>query len=56
MNGKDVNLLFDSGAGCSVVDIGSLEYIGLDDSIVRTQTNLRNASGDNMDVLELRRN
>ena len=45
MNGKDVNVMFGSGAGCSVIDIGSLEYI------VRTQTNLRNASGDSMDVL-----
>ena len=29
MNDKDVNVIFDTVTGCSVIDVGSLEYIGL---------------------------
>ena len=43
--------MFDTGAGRSVIDVGSLEYIGLVDAIKKTPDGLVNASGDSMEVL-----
>ena len=50
MNGKDVNSIFDSGAGCCVIDIGTLEELGLKHEITPNSNNLVNASGERMDI------
>ena len=50
MNGKEVNAILDSGAGCCVIDIGTLEELGLLDNIVSKSNHLVNASGERMDI------
>ena len=51
MNGTYVNAMLDSGAGCCIVDLGTLERIGLHNDIQRTSSLLINASGDKMDIM-----
>lgn len=51
LQNKDVNAVIDTGAGRSVIDIGSLEHIGLVDGVQKTKDGLVNASGDEMNVL-----
>ena len=46
-----MNATLDTGAGPSVIDIGSLEHIGLADKIKEAERGLINASGDSMKVL-----
>ena len=46
-----MNATLDTGAGPSVIDIGSLEHIGLVDEIKTADRGLINASGDSMNVL-----
>ena len=46
-----VNAILDSGAGCSVIDSGSLEEIGLKGKLHGCTTRLVNASGENMDII-----
>ena len=48
---KAVNATLDTGAGPSVIDIGSCEHIGLADAIKKPTSGLVNASGDSMDVI-----
>ena len=43
--------MLDSGAGCSIIDVGSLERIGMKDCIARGNNVLINASGHHMDIL-----
>ena len=54
MNNCQVNVTMDSGAGCSLIDYGSLEHIGLEKEI-RMQKDEKgefiNASGDEMDIV-----
>ena len=40
-----------SGAGCSIIDLGSLERIGMQNFVERTNTVLINASGNTMNIL-----
>ena len=42
--------MMDSGAGCSVIDIGTLENIGLVENITPCDDHLVNASGEKMDI------
>ena len=48
---KNLNAVLDTGAGRSVIDVGSLEHIGLADAVKKTESGLVNASGDTMEVL-----
>ena len=50
MENKIVNAILDSGAGCSIIDIGSLEEIGLADNIKCSHSCLISASGEKMDI------
>ena len=40
-----------SGTGCSIIDVGSLERIGMQNFVERTNTVLINASGNTMNIL-----
>ena len=51
MENKTVNAVLDSGAGCSIIDVGSLETIGLKDNINVCSSCLINASGDKMNIV-----
>ena len=51
MQDTSVTATLDTGAGPSVIDIGSLEHIGLADKIKEAERGLINASGDSMKVL-----
>ena len=46
-----IHAVLDSGAGCSIVDLGSLERIGMQHYIKRGNNVLINASGYQMDIL-----
>ena len=48
---KSLKATLDTGAGPSVIDIGTCEHIGLDDKIRHPTNRLFNASGDPMEVL-----
>ena len=50
MGGKVVNAILDSGAGCSVIDLGTLKEIGFEKHVVPTDCHLVNASGVKMDI------
>ena len=50
MQDKSVNATMDTGAGPSVIDAGSLEYLGLADSVRKPNGGLLNASGEAMEV------
>ena len=50
LEGKNVNALLDSGAGPSVIDMGTLEILGLCGTVSECEDNLVNASGDSMDI------
>ena len=50
MNEHRVNATLDSGAGCSVIDIGTVEEIGLGENIAPGSHHLVNASGERMDI------
>ena len=41
----------DTGAGCSVIDYQSLEYVGLHEKIRKCESRLINASGKEMDII-----
>ena len=47
---KTVNATMDSGAGPSVIDMGTLELLGLQNKITPCTENLVNASGHDMDI------
>ena len=47
---KLVNVMMDSGAGCSVIDMGTLEKLGLEHQIRTCTDQLVNASGHKMDI------
>ena len=51
LNNYRTNALIDSGARCSVIDLGSLSAIGMDKAIKNTEKRLFNASGNKMDIL-----
>ena len=53
MQEKTVNATMDTGAGPSVI-VGSLEHLGLADSVRKPDGGLVNASGDAMDVIGVR--
>ena len=46
MNNKNVNVILDTGVGCSIIDYGSLEYIGMQHAVKKF-----NASGNEMDII-----
>ena len=50
MDEKNVNATLDSGAGCSVIDIGTLKELGIQNNIVPSADHLVNASGERMDI------
>ena len=47
---KIVNATLDSGAGPSVIDMGTVEILGLQGEIGECKDNIVNASGDKMDI------
>ena len=47
---KSVNAILDSGAGCSIIDIGSLEEIGSENKVSPCNGRFVNASGILMDI------
>ena len=54
LNKCKINATMDTGAGCSVIDYGSLEHIGLENEIKALDEDadgLINASGDDMDIV-----
>ena len=54
MNGRSTNCVLDTGAGVSLTDLGSLEFLGLQDEIKERRKNdegLINASGCEMDII-----
>ena len=54
MNGRATNTVLDTGAGVSLIDLGSLEFIGLQDKIKERRKDdegLINASGRAMDII-----
>ena len=51
MNGHMINAMMDSGAGCSIIDLGSLERIGMQTCVERRNTVLINASGNEMNIV-----
>ena len=53
-NNCNLNATMDTGAGCSVIDYGSLEHVGLEKEIKAQDDDadeLINASGDEMDIV-----
>ena len=51
MHHISVYAILDSGAGCSVIDLGFLEKLGLAQNITSSNHRLINASGKTMDIL-----
>ena len=53
MNGRNLNVVMDTGAGVSLIDYGSLEYIGLHNKIKsrKNDDGIINASGNEMDIV-----
>ena len=54
MNGRQLNVMLDTGAGPSLIDYGSLEYIGMQEKIrLRSSdgNDILNVSGDEMDIV-----
>ena len=51
LNNFRTNALLDSGARWSVIDVGSLSALGLENNIKNTDKCLFNASGHEMDIL-----
>ena len=47
---KTINALLDSGASCSVIDMGTLEILGLQGSIDNSQHIIIDASGKTMNI------
>ena len=50
LNGSKTNSQLDSGAGCCLIDLGSLETVGAAGNISPISSNLYNASGEKMDI------
>ena len=48
---NNVNVTLDTGAGCSKIDFGSLEYIGIQHAIKQFGSRLINASRNEMDII-----
>ena len=53
MNHMFVHTILDSGAGCSVIDLGSLENLGLAQNVTSSNHRLINASGKQWTYSEL---
>ena len=54
MNNRSTNCVLDTGAGVSLIDLGSLEFVGLQDKIKERRKDdegLINASGGEMDIV-----
>ena len=54
MNGSEMNTVLDTGAGPSLIDLGTLKHIGLQDKIKKRRVDdddLVNASGHGMDII-----
>ena len=51
LNGRNLNVAMDTGAGCCVIDYKSLEYVGLHGKIQKCDNHLINASGKEMDII-----
>ena len=45
MNNIPVHAVFDSGAGCSVIDLGSVQKLGLSQTVIQANHKLIDASG-----------
>ena len=48
---KKINALLDTGASCSLIDIGSLQMLGLDSKVITTEHKLVDASGREMNII-----
>ncbi len=46
-----LNVLLDTGASCSLIDLGSLEKLGLDKNVEPLQHRLMDASGNKMNIM-----
>ena len=44
--------LIDTGASCSLIDIGNLEKLGLAQLVISTNHRLINASGNDMNIMQ----
>ena len=51
MNNIPVHAILDSNAGCSVIDLGYVEKLGLGQNIIRANHKLIDASGNTMDII-----
>ena len=50
-NNSPTNVLIDTGASCSIIDIGSVYRLGLRDRIIPNSDQLINASGHTIDIM-----
>ena len=48
---RKINALLDTGASCSLIDIGSIQMLGLDHKIITTEDKLVDASGREMNII-----
>ena len=51
LNNLETNVLMDSGARWSLIDLGSLSVLGMEQKIRNNDNDLVNASGDKMDIV-----
>ena len=51
MNNIPVHAVLDSSAGCSVIDLGSVEKFGLSQNVIQANLKLTDASGNTMDII-----
>ena len=51
INNIPVHAVLDSGAGCSVIDLGSVEKLSLSQNIIQANHKLIDASGNTMDII-----
>ena len=47
---KPLNALLDTGASCSILDLGTIQTLGLDMNIIASTHDLIDASGNNMNI------
>ena len=47
---KTLNVLLDTGASCSMIDLGTIQTLGLDMNTIESTRDLINASGNNMNI------
>ena len=50
-NNIPVHAVLDSGAGCSVIDLSSVEKLDLSQNIIQANHKLTDASGNTMDII-----